>query len=133
MFKKNQKPEPVPETTPKIPEKRKYERIRKNFILKYFEKNNPDKKFEVSQLKNISIGGMCFVTTQKFTPGTLMVIELKTPYLASTTFVEGKILDSHEKAKNILYDTRLEFVNIEPEAKYLLAKITDFFTKKGIE
>ncbi|MDO8580598.1 MAG: PilZ domain-containing protein [Candidatus Omnitrophota bacterium] len=55
-------------------ERRKYKRINKNFILTYYEKIKPKERYEVTQMKNISLGGMCFITTQAYPPSTLIAV-----------------------------------------------------------
>lgn len=114
---------------PKKPdvERRRYEWIRKSFILSYFDPKNPSHKIEITQLKNISLGGMCFVTTQSFAPKTKLGIELNTPYIAGTTYLEGTVLQSHEKMKDTIFETRLEFDSLDTEAKVLLEKLMEFF------
>ena len=124
MFKKN--PEPNNQG-PKASERRRHVRINKNFILTYCQKSSPEKKIEITQLKNISLGGMCFITTHKFEPSTLLQIELKTPYITDTTLLEGNVLESREKTKNMIYETRLEFVHINAEAQYLLTQLMEYF------
>ena len=108
-------------------ERRRYERIKKSFILSYFDLKKPDHKFEITQLKNISLGGMCFVTTQNFNSSSKLGVELKTPYIAGTTYLEGTVLQSHEKMKGTIYETRLEFDALDTEAKILLEKLMEFF------
>ncbi|VAW13039.1 hypothetical protein MNBD_BACTEROID05-679 [hydrothermal vent metagenome] len=110
-------------------ERRVYKRIDKNFILTYYDKADPSRKYELTQLKNISMGGMCFITTQAYVPSSKMGIELKTPYLADTTHLEGNVLASHEKVKNIIYETRIKFDLLSSESEFLLAKLIEFFTK----
>lgn len=109
------------------PERRKSPRIAKNFILSYFDKAHPDEKFELTQLKNIGRGGMCFITSREFTPGTKMGIELTTPYLAETTYLDGTVQESHEKIKGMIYETRIMFESLNSEAEYLLAELVEFF------
>ena len=109
------------------PERRKYERIKKSFILSYFKLDNPEHKFEITQLKNISLGGMCFVTTHSFEPSTKLGIELKTPYISETTYLEGTVLQSHEKMKNTIYETRLQFDSLDTEATVMLQRLMEFF------
>ena len=70
---------------------------------------------------------MCFITTRSFDPSTRLSIELKTPYIAGTTYLEGSVLQSHEKMKGTIYETRLEFENLDTEAKVLLEKLMEFF------
>jgi len=110
-------------------ERRRYERIKKSFILSYFDPANPDHKIEITQLKNISFGGMCFITSHHYESSTKLGIELKTPYLAGTTHLEGVVLGSNEKMKDRIYETRLQFGPIRAEAKVLLGKLIEFFVK----
>ncbi|MCA9408913.1 MAG: PilZ domain-containing protein [Candidatus Omnitrophica bacterium] len=108
-------------------ERRQHLRIKKNFILTYFVKEKPSEQFEITQLKNISRGGMCFITTQSFSKNQELIIELKTPYISDTVHLQGIVHESHQKVKNMLYETRLEFRKLNTEAKILLDKIIEFF------
>ncbi len=109
-------------------ERRQYVRIKKNFVLSYFVKDTPSEKHEISQLKNISIGGMCFVTTAALQRDQTLGVELRTPYLADTTYIEGVVLESHEKVKGMIYETRLRFESLDPQAEFLLNKLVGIFT-----
>jgi hypothetical protein len=115
------------------PERRRYKRIRKHFILSYFELANPTVRYDASQLKNISLGGMCFVTAKPFPIGTLLGVELKTPFMAELTHLEGSVLESHEKLKNIIYETRLQFENLTPQAEFILSRLIQYFEKESGE
>lgn len=108
-------------------ERRRSRRIRKHFILSYFEKEYPDRRYELTQLKNIGHGGICFITSQKFNSGTKLGIELKTPYVAETTYLEGVVLESHEKVRNMIYETRLKFEFLDKQGEFWVAKLIEFF------
>ena len=108
-------------------DRRKYHRIEKNFILTYFFVGSAEHKYEITQLKNISKGGMCFITSYAIPGGTPLKIELRTPYLSESTHLEGTVIESHEKIANILYETRLEFGELNQKAMYLLDKLVEFF------
>lgn len=110
-------------------DRRHYIRIEKHFIISYYDKNDPQVRHSISQLKNISLGGMCFVTAVKHEAKTLMGVELKTPYVADAVHVEGTVLESHEKVPNMIYETRLAFENLSEEANVILQKIIDTFLK----
>ncbi len=112
-------------------ERRRSERIKKNFILTYFNKSDPSHKYEITQLKNIGMGGMCFITSKPYGPGTVLGVDLKTPYLSDTTHLEGKVLESHERVKNVIYETRLQFLQLDREAEFILARLIDFFMSGG--
>lgn len=124
IFNPKKNPEPL-----KPSERRQYKRIKKHFILSYFELVNPTVRYDASQLKNISIGGMCFVTGKSFASGTHLGIELKTPFMTELTHLEGVVLESHEKLKNIIYETRLRFENLTPQAQFVINKLIQYFEK----
>jgi len=121
------KDQPQPQS---VPERRRYKRINKNFIMTYFDVKNPSHKFEITQLKNIGMGGMCFVTSKPYLPDTVLGVELKTPYISETTYLEGIVLASHEKVKNMLYETRMRFNKLDPQSEFLLAKVINFFVNE---
>src|SRR3990172_3653592 len=108
-------------------DRRHSKRLNKNFILSYFHKNSPEQIFEITQLRNISMGGMCFITSLAYEPATPLGIKLQTPFLTENTYIEGYVLASHEKAKGLLYETRLKFTFIDVQAKLVLEKMIKFF------
>ena len=110
-------------------ERRRYIRIEKHFIISYYEKNDPHLKHNISQLKNISMGGMCFVSDQKFARGIQLGIQVKTPYLADMINIEGTVLEPHEKVPGMIYETRLSFDALSAEAEFVLKKIVETFSK----
>jgi hypothetical protein len=135
--KESNRPGPEPDSagpagpSPKFgAERRKYSRINKNFVLSYSTQADPDKKIEITQLKNISRGGMCFITARSFAPDTALSIELKTPFISETTCLQGRVLKSHEKAKGLLYETRLQFTELSPHGQFLLDKLIEFIVKE---
>ena len=111
-------------------ERRKYKRLDKHYVLTYFRNDKPDQKFELTQLRNISKGGLCFITTQAFEPKAELGIELKTPFLSETTYLEGEVLQSHEKANGMLFETRLQFKFLNPQAVLLLNKLVEFLNEE---
>ena len=104
-------------------ERRKFKRIKKHFILSYCAKNNPTQRYDVTQLKNISRGGMCFLATVDYPLNTEIAIELKTPYLADVIYLEGSVLESHKKISNMIYETRLTFKELSPIACSVVDKL----------
>ena len=111
-------------------ERRKYIRIKKSFIISYHNKQSPSVKHEISQIKNISLGGSCFITSSYCEPSMKMGIELKTPYLAGTVHLDGTILDSHEKIPDLLYETRIVFEKLTTQAEFVLNKIVEYFKEE---
>ena len=109
-------------------ERRQHPRIRKNYIIRFSEKDNPSVKFEVSQIENISRGGICFASTLAFKEGAELMIELRTPYMADTIYLEGHVLESREKIKGMIYHNRFQFHEVTPLAESVLEKIEKYNT-----
>ena len=112
-------------------ERRQYIRIKKNYIIRFCDKANPSLKFEVSQVENVSKGGLCFTSTIKFNEGDDLAIELRTPYVADTIYLEGHILHSRETVKGLLYANRLRFHDVSPESADVLEKIEKYNLHKA--
>ncbi len=108
-------------------ERRRYQRIEKHFIISYYEQSDPEKKHHISQIKNISLGGMCFVATRSFEKMSKISIELKTPYLDDTVHLEGVVLNSIEKIPNLFFEIHMAFEKPSPEARMILEKTISYF------
>ena len=67
------------------------------------------------------------MTTKAISPKKMIGVNLRTPYISDVTYVEGEVLESHDKVKNILYETRMRFVNLTPEAEFVIGKLMDYF------
>ena len=103
--------------------RRKHVRIHKNFILSYHIKDDPTAKFDVTQLKDISRGGMCFLSSKYLPPQIDLAIELKTPYLSQALYLEGRVIEAQEKLANIIFEIRVVFHNLSPIALEVLEKL----------
>lgn len=111
-------------------ERRKHVRVDRNFILTYHDKNSPYVKNEITQLRNISRGGLCFVSTRTFPVSLELIIEMRTPFTTGTVSIEGVVLESRERIKNMIYDVRLEFKNVQPAVMEILEKIEQYGIKR---
>jgi len=93
-------------------ERRKYPRAEGNFIISYRiikEADNTD----ISQTKNISMGGMLLTTNRSFDCGTELALTLRLPFAAEPITLTGRVIESNEVFKNLIYDTRLELTSVE--------------------
>ncbi|MCK5214258.1 MAG: PilZ domain-containing protein [Candidatus Omnitrophica bacterium] len=117
-------------STPERSDRRRFKRIKKHFILTYFDLTAPAVKHDASQLKDISLGGICFLTSTPFSPGVQLGVELKTPFFAELTHLEGTVLQSQEKIKNIIYEVHMEFNTLSAQARFILSKIIKHFEEQ---
>jgi len=107
-------------------ERRKHLRIYRNFILTYQEKGKPIINHNVSQVNNVSKGGLSFTSTYPLKQGIIVTVDLKTPFLAESIAIDGIVLESREKIPDMIYEIRLQFQNISDEVMNVLEKIENY-------
>ncbi len=112
-------------------DRRQYVRIYRNFILSYHEKDKADVKYDISQVNNISKGGLCFVATRSFAPGAVIGIHLRTPFITDSVYMEGKVLNTAEKIAGLIYEVRIQFDQLAPQALDVLDKIERYNVQQG--
>ena len=112
-------------------ERRQFFRVKKHYIIRFFQKDNPSLKYDASQIENISKGGMCFSSILPFAVGDLLAFELRTPYVSEKVYLEGRILESREVIKGVVYQNRVKFESISSQATDILEKIEKYNIDKG--
>lgn len=112
------------------PERRKSVRVYRNFILSYRLKDS-SKAHEMSQVNNISRGGINFSSTHALKPGDEVLIELKTPFLSDKIDLYGEVLESRPKIANLIYSVRIQFKDLTDAAKDVLTKIEIYSKQQG--
>ena len=109
-------------------EKRKYPRIESNFIISYRIKQLPA-DYDLTQTKNVSQGGLLLTTNKKFTPGTILAITIRFPFTPAGIEITGKIVDSEEVRKGWIYDTRIEFLDLDEKFFHKLGQFINKHSK----
>lgn len=112
------------------PEKRRYPRISGRFIVSYRIVEEQD-NVDISQTKNLSLGGMLLTTNRQFAPGTSLALEIRLPFDPNPIMLIGKVVESREVTKNLIYDTRLEFLAIDEKHRKLISQTVNYYIKKG--
>lgn len=112
------------------PEKRKYRRVKGSFMVSYRvleEKDNVD----MTQSKDLSLGGMYLTTSRFFAPGVKLALEIRLPFDPNPIILTARVIESKEITKNLIYDTRLEFLSIDEEHKKSITNTVEHYLKKG--
>jgi len=112
------------------PERRQHPRVSARFIVSYRileEANNVD----ISQTKNIGLGGMLLTTNRAFRVGTNLALEIRLPFDPNPIMIVAKVLESREISKDLIYDTRLMFLAIDERHKNIIKDTVDYYIKKG--
>jgi PilZ domain len=107
-------------------ERRKYLRIYRNFIMSYHEKGKSIIKHNVSQVNNVSKGGLSFILTHPLKAGSVVTIDLKAPFVADPIRLEGVVLECKEKIPEMIYEIRIQFQEIPQQVLTVLEKIESY-------
>jgi len=112
------------------PEKRKYPRANGRFIVSYRVIPN-NSNADISQTKNLSLGGMLLTTNCQFPTGTNLALEIRLPFDPNPIMIIAKVLESKEITKGIIYDTRLIFMAIDEKHRKVIGETVSYYLKKG--
>ncbi|MDD2689328.1 MAG: PilZ domain-containing protein [Candidatus Omnitrophica bacterium] len=112
------------------PERRKHPRISGRFIVSYRIMDEIDNA-DISQTKNLSIGGMLLTTNRQLEPGTNLALEIRLPFDPNPIMIIGRVLESREITKNLIYDTRLTFLAVDERHRNIINETVGYYLKKG--
>jgi len=112
------------------PERRKFPRITGRFIVSYRLLEDCD-NIDVSQTKNISLGGMLLTTNRKFETGTNLALEIRLPFDPNPIMLIGRVVDSREITRNLIYDTRLAFLAVDERHRKILSDTVEYYIRKN--
>lgn len=110
-------------------ERRKFPRIEENFVVSY-RVYGDTQLFDTSHTKNVGEGGMLLTMNRAFDKGTILAIEIRLPLLPISIRLLGKILESKEVAKNLIYEARLSFTYMDDQSKEFVKNTVDHFLKE---
>jgi hypothetical protein len=111
------------------PERRKNCRVRGRFIVSYRIMDEAD-NIDITQTKNIGLGGMLLTTNRRFDPGTNLAVEIRLPFEKNPILLIGKVIESLEITRDLIYDTRLEFMAIDENHRTIINKTVEYYTGK---
>ena len=111
-------------------ERRRHPRVNARFIVSYRILDEID-NLDISQTKNLSLGGMLLTTNRKFGIGTNLALEIRLPFDPNPIMIIAKVLESREISKDLIYDTRLVFLAIDERHKNVIKETVDYYIKKG--
>lgn len=112
------------------PERRKHPRIAGRFIVSYRILNEAD-NVDISQTKNLSLGGMLLTTNRQFQSSAKLALEIRLPFEPEPLILIAEVIESREITKNLIYDTRLSFLAVDEKHRNSMDETVDYYLKKG--
>ena len=111
------------------PEKRQHPRVSARFIVSYRVLEERD-NIDITQTKNLSLGGMLLTTNRVFDPGMNIALEIRLPFDPDPIMIVAKVVASREITEGLIYDTRLQFLAIDTKHQNILSQTIDYYLKK---
>jgi hypothetical protein len=111
-------------------ERRKYPRANGRFIVSYRVIPN-NAHADITQTKNLSLGGMLLTTNCQFPAETSLALEIRLPFDPDPIVTIAKVLESKEIVKGVIYDTRLAFVAVDEKHRRVISETIGYYLKKG--
>ncbi len=107
-------------------ERRRYPRTNAAFLISY-KNMHSDSDFNISQTVNISQGGMLLTTSELFPKGTMLKMLTSFPFFSQRISLSGKVVRQREVARGLIYETGIEFANLE---QVIFDKLGEFIKKR---
>ena len=110
-------------------ERRKHQRIRGSFVVSYriVEGNQ---LADLTQSKNISEGGMLITTNRLFDKDTTLSVFIRLPFSSEKIHLIGKVVASKEVVRNLIYETRLAFLDVDEQKKEIIVSTVNEYIKR---
>jgi len=110
-------------------ERRKHPRVKANFIVSYRILDDAD-NVDVSQAKNFSLGGILITTNRFFPIDSSLALKIRLPFDNDPIEVLGRVVESKEIVKDLIYDTRLEFSSVNQKHQGVMTQTVDYYLRK---
>jgi PilZ domain len=107
-------------------ERRRFKRISRTYIVSYVPMEGEELKFDISQTKNISEEGVLFISDRKFEKDIVLKMKLRLPEFSDFIIVQAQVIDSVQRVKDFMYETRARFINTEKKVKEAIRKLVDY-------
>jgi hypothetical protein len=106
-------------------ERRRFKRISRSYIVSYAPIRSEELKFDISQTKNLSEEGLLFISDRKFEKDVVLKIKLRLPEFSDYVIVQAQVIDSIQRVKGVMYETRARFIEAEQKVKESIRRLVD--------
>ncbi len=110
-------------------ERRRYTRVNHHFVVHYGIPGGIAVT-DISQIRDISLGGVLFTTSKVFEKGTKLILKIRLPGV--DIMPTGEVVESRQVGQRIpLCDTRLKFSYMDTSDRKTLGEALDFYIKNN--
>ena len=73
---------------------------------------------------------MLLTTNREFLKGTHLAVEIRLPFERMPIMLIGKVIESTEITRDLIYDTRMEFLAVDENHREILNKTVGYYLNK---
>jgi hypothetical protein len=106
-------------------ERRKFVRINGTYVVSYEDISGQGIGADITQTRNISAGGVWFTTEKRFPAASILKIKLRIPDAPDYMELNVKVVESKQKIKGMMCDTRVKFIDIKEKERYYITKLIE--------
>ena len=110
-------------------ERRRDPRAEGKFVISYRVLEEED-NVDITQTKNIGLGGMLLTTNRDFPAGTRLALEIRLPLDPDPIRVVARVVDSKKVISGLIYNTRLAFLSVDEKHKDIIGKTVNYYLKQ---
>ncbi|MFH1771273.1 MAG: PilZ domain-containing protein [Candidatus Omnitrophota bacterium] len=110
-------------------ERRRHSRLIASFVVSYRIKEIPNNS-DLTQTKNVGQGGLLLTTNKKFDKGTLLAVTIRFPFAPQKIELTGRVIESKEVARDLIYETRMCFLDSDEDFFRQLGKFVETRLKR---
>jgi len=98
-------------------------------MVSYYPMERQD-ALDVSQTKNLSVGGMAITTSTQFKPDARLILKVRVPSARDPVEIIGRVIESSPMGKMAVYNTRVEFLAIDEKYRQAITDTVSHHLKK---
>ena len=110
-------------------ERRRHARMNANFVVSYRIKEIRD-GYDLTQTKNVSQGGMLLTTNKFFEEDVYLAMTIRFPFVSQKIELTARVVSCKEIVKNLIYETRLQFLDLDESFFIKLGEFIENTLKK---
>jgi len=106
--------------------RRVFKRVNKKFMVTISKKDAPDFLFTITEINNISRGGLSFVSNDPFPREEELRLEVNAPLFPEVIVVKGVVLDSIAMPHAGHYHVRLKYNDVSEDVLDVLRQLEQY-------
>jgi c-di-GMP-binding flagellar brake protein YcgR len=111
--------------------RRKFPRTSHTYTISFKRHDEPDANWDISNSRNLSLGGALFLSSRPFSPETLLDIRLKIPTDNRQCCCKAKVVRCEGPFNNTFYKIAVCFTEIDPDYAEKIGMSVGFFLTKN--